>query len=383
MKKIIGIICIGALLFASVCARAAEDEWLVSDDLEYTPDIRYQARVLMRNMTLDDRIMQLFIVNPEMLTGEKYTVSLKNAKELMAEYPVGGVILYGQNIVSESQLQDLTGAFQTGAQEARKMPLFVAVDEEGGSVSRIANKLGYAFLPAPGETQDEEAAFLSGSAIGAYLKPLGINLDFAPVADVKIGEEGGIGLRSFSAYPSTVSAMASRMASGLRQEGVIPCYKHFPGIGGTARDTHNGRAVSLRTMEEMRGTELIPFERGVLEKIEMIMVSHLTFRELDREYPSALSHAVITGLLRTEMGYDGVIITDAMRMRAVTTEFTQKQALILSIQAGADMILLPQNLKAAARYIKDAVANGTLTEERIDESVERILALKIAFGLIE
>lgn len=384
MKQFLALLMVFCLatgfVFSSVTAE--DNEWIVVEEEETVPDARYQARVLMRKMTLEDKICQLLVVTPEALTGEKYTSGFQNAAALMSKTPVGGIILYGQNIVSADQICQMIADAQAGAEAAKKYPPFFAVDEEGGNVSRIAGKLGYPYGPAPSEIKSAEEAKQTGVMIGAYLKDLGIMVDFAPDADVLLSDGAKLGSRSFGSDAERVSAFASAMASGLRESGVIPCYKHYPGLGSALSDSHRGQAIIKRTLSQLREEELLPFARGIGENIEMIMISHATVKEIDSEYPAALSRAVITGLLREEMGYDGVVITDALRMRAVTEEYGSGKAAVLSILAGADLLLLPNDMESALRGIRNALEEGTVTEERIDESVERILALKIAAGII-
>ena len=385
-RWMIGVICcvLAFCVCAPVCAWDDGGFVVVDEDENAAPDPRSQARVLLRSMTLRQKISQLFIVAPESLTGERRSVAV-DAKTAMAQYPVGGVILFGQNIVSETQLIALTDAINAAAKNADAYAPFIAVDEEGGSVSRIANKLGYSYAPSPaalGNEGDAQGAYDAGAYIAAYLKPLGINLDFAPVADVLIEDASEVAARSYGKDAATVSALAAGMAAGLRDGGVIPCYKHFPGHGAVSASTHKGKATSRRTLEEMRQAELIPFRSGIEQGAEIIMVSHFTAQAIDASAPVSLSAAVITSLLREEMGYDGVVITDALRMKAVSTDYDAGDAAVAAVRAGVDMLLLPGSLSEAVDALESAVRTGALSQERIDQSVERILALKIRYGLI-
>lgn len=386
MKRLIGAWLILVICFFCISALAWEDDsFIVVEEEEDIPNPIDQARALMRGMSLDEMIYQLFIVSPESLTGDTRTTTIEQSG-LLARYPVGGVILFGQNIVSEEQVIALTAAIQQDAKAAGIYAPFIAVDEEGGSVSRIANKLGYDLPLSPheiGESGDELLAYAAGQQIAAYLAPLGIHLNFAPLADVLVVDSPEIGNRSYGSDPYLVSRMALSMAAGLRQGGIIPCYKHFPGHGVVSGNTHSGSASTRRTMPEMQRMELIPFQDGISQNIEMIMISHLTARGLGDSVPASVSPSVIQNLLRDEMGYQGVVVTDALRMSAITAEYKPGTAAVKALQAGADLLLLPSNLEAAVKGIRGALADGTLTEDRIRESVERIIALKIQFSLIQ
>lgn len=386
MRRFFSIFLSLILILSWGSAFAREDSFIVVDDEEDIPDPRYQARALMRGMTLEQMVYQLFIVEPEALTGEKRTTVLSDTEDYFARYPVGGVILFGKNIVSAEQLSALTAAIEADAQRAGIYAPFIAVDEEGGAVSRVANKLGYPLSLSPhliGEAKDASAAREAGLQIAAYLCPLGINLNFAPVADVLVADGPEIGNRSYGSDAQMVSVLAAAMAEGLRTGGIIPCYKHFPGHGSVSGNTHTGTASTWRTLPEMRETEWVPFAAAIEQDIEMIMTSHLVARGLGDTEPASLSQAVISRLLREELGYDGVVVTDALRMSSITAEYKPGAAAVRALQAGADVLLLPSSLPTAAQAIIKAVEDGTLTRARIELSVERILALKIRRGVIQ
>jgi len=356
--------------------------WVVVEDDDVVTS-RELAMGLLWGMSLEEKIYQLFIVSPEDLTGETQTTQWPE-KNPFLQYPVGGMILYGRNIVSEEQLKGLAEAYFLDVAQAGVYAPFLAVDEEGGYVARVANKLGYPLTLTPesmGKLENPALALDAGRQIGEYLSSFGINLDFAPVADVLVQDGGELGSRSFGKDPDVVAQMALSMADGLRQQGLIPCFKHFPGHGAITGDTHDGKVISKRSRAKM-AAEWAPFEAGIDQDIEMIMVSHFIAAALDDKYPCALSEKVIDGLLRREMGYDGVVITDALRMDAIADHYDSDEAAVLAIQAGADLLLLPNNFRKAVRGIIQAVEKGQITEERIDESVIRILELKIKAGLI-
>ena len=192
-----------------------------------------------------------------------------------------------------------------------------------------------------------------------------------------------LGERAYGDDPLLVANMAAAMASGLRDGGVIPCYKHFPGHGSVSGNTHTGSASTRRTADEMLACEWIPFQSGIQQGIEMIMTSHLIARGLGDEIPASLSPVVIQQYLRNTLGYDGVVISDALRMAAITDHYKPGTAAKMAIEAGVDIILLPGSFSAAVAAVEEAVANGEISMTRIEESVERILALKIQYGLIQ
>lgn len=374
-----------ALCFLLIPGARAMD-WTVGDAEDaLQPDPQQQAHFLIRDMTLEQKIYQLLFVAPESLTGETYTFEISDIA-VMQRYPVGGVVLFGQNIVSEQQLKTLTTALLLGGEKYGGIPPFIAVDEEGGNVSRAANKLGYSLAPSPeeiGQTADAAAAaYAAGEQIAAYLAPLGINMDFAPVADVLVKNVEELNGRSYGSDVKTVTDCALSMAEALRQGGVIPCFKHFPGHGAVSGNSHKHAVTSRRTLTEMQACELIPFERAIADGAEAIMASHLIAAGLGDEVPASMSPKVIGFLLREQMGYDGLVICDALRMNAVTQSYKENAAAVRMIQAGADMILLPKDMKSVADSILHAVQNGEISEERIDESLARILGVKIQAGLL-
>lgn len=380
------VLCLLCLFFCFHINALAQEEWIINDPSEYTPpNPRDQAVYLMDRMTKEEKIGQLIMAAPEDLTGEKRTESL-NCPDSFAAYPYGGIILYGQNIASAEQLQLLTSNILKYSKNCGLYTPFIAVDEEGGTVIRVANKLGLSAAPSAeeiGKTGDENNAYLAGKETGEYLAALGINLNLAPVADVIIIESPEIQSRSYGSDPILVGNMAIEMSDGLNDAGIIACYKHFPGHGTISRNTHNVSTGHSRTLEQMQQAELIPFKMAIDHDADMIMISHLTARELDAAYPASLSPVVIQTILRDQLGFDGVVITDALRMGAVSTEYSVGKAAVLAILAGADMVLAPGDGQAVYRALLAAVEDGTLSMERIELSVERILALKIESGLIQ
>ena len=328
-------------------------------------------------MPLEDKVAGLFIITPEALTGTDVAIKAGDTtKEKLSQYAVGGLIYAKQNIKSADQLKEMI----SGTQGFSKYPLFIGIDEEGGSVSRIAES-GLAdnvgTMGDIGTSGDPSKAIEAGSAIAAYLSEYGFNLDFAPVADVILEGNSIIGDRSFGSNAGDDAAMVSACVEGLQEGDVSACLKHFPGLGSTTEDTHEGMATSEKTKEDFETTDFLSFQGGIDAGADFVMVSHLSVPNITGDNtPSSLSDKMITDILRGELGFNGIVITDAMDMKAVTDYYTSDEAAVKALQAGADMILMPEDFEAAYQGVLDAVNNGTLSEERINESLQRIYRVK-------
>ena len=328
-------------------------------------------------MPLEDKVAGLFIITPEALTGTDVAIKAGDTtKEKLSQYAVGGLIYAKQNIKSADQLKEMI----SGTQGFSKYPLFIGIDEEGGSVSRIAES-GLAdnvgTMGDIGTSGDPSKAKEAGSAIAAYLSEYGFNLDFAPVADVILEGNSIIGDRSFGSNAGDDAAMVSACVEGLQEGDVSACLKHLPGLGSTTEDTHEGMATSEKTKEDFETTDFLSFQGGIDAGADFVMVSHLSVPNITGDNtPSSLSDKMITDILRGELGFNGIVITDAMDMKAVTDYYTSDEAAVKALQAGADMILMPEDFEAAYQGVLDAVNNGTLSEERINESLQRIYRVK-------
>ena len=331
-------------------------------------------------MPLEDKVAGIFIVTPEALTGVRtVTQAGEETQEALNEYAVGGFIYFDHNIVDEEQLKALI----SGTTSKSRYPLFQAVDEEGGSVSRVAGSsievIQVGDMAAIGESGDTAQAFEAGLTIGTYLKNLGFNLDFAPVADVAGDGNSAMGDRVFGSDAQLVSDMVSNVVDGIEGTGVSACLKHFPGIGYAKDDTHDGRVEATKTLEEMRSTDFIPFKVGIDAGVDFVMVSHITVTDAEEDaVPSSLSKKMITDILRNELGFEGVVITDALDMGAITEYYTTEEAAVMAVTAGADVLLMPDDFNAAYDAVLAAVQDGTISEERIDESLRRIYRVKWA-----
>jgi len=344
---------------------------------------------LIQKMTLREKIGQMFIIRPEVLdfpqSSETRDTALSDTMaDTLREYPVGGIIFFAKNIVSPRQITEFTRSLQN----ASTIPLFLSADEEGGTVARLANHSAfdlpkYKSAAAVGAGNDPADALAMGSTIGAYLAEYGFNMDFAPVADVNTNPKNPvIGSRAFSSDAATAAEMAKAMADGLKQNRIIPVFKHFPGHGDTAEDSHSKLALSTKTKDEMAECEWLPYKN--LTDEDCVMVGHIAVPNITgNRTPATMSDVIIQDILRHQLGFTGVVITDALAMGAVTNEYSSGDAAVGAIRAGCDILLEPQNFREAFEAVADAVEKGTLSEERIDESVYRILLLKEKYGLWE
>ena len=346
------------------------------------------AEELLAEMTLEEKVYQMFIVTPETLTGyDVVNASTQITKGWLEKYPVGGLIYFADNILTREQTEDMLKNTMKSAMELQEIPIFLCVDEEGGSVVRVAGnpKMGVANVGSMGEIKDEDGAYQAGATIGAYLKELGFTVDMAPVADVITNEKNTvIGDRSFGSDPSIVDQYADSYSDGLHSKGILSTYKHFPGHGATEGDTHEGYAYTNKTYEELQEVELVPFANAKKNKIDMVMVAHIAVPNITGDNtPCTLSYKMVTEVLKNDLNYNGLIITDAMNMGAITENYTSKEATVKAIQAGVDIVLMPDDFAASVEGVLEAVKKGDITEERINESVLKIIKKKLTIKVEE
>ena len=370
-------------------------------------------------MSMDEKISQLII--PAIRTWNEAAVTdLGAAPELagvLRNHQYGGIILFGSNITGAEQTTRLVYDLQENNMQiegaSAHIPYLMPVDEEGGIVIRLSTGTRMTGNMAIGATTDATAnAEITGSILGEELAAIGFNTDFAPVIDVNNNPANPvIGTRSFSDDPETVASLGLAYSKGLSGNNIIATYKHFPGHGDTSVDSHIGTPSVEKTYEELKENELVPFKKVIEDGADMIMTAHITYPLIDEEktfgdgqtkgfFPATMSKKMITDILRTDLGYDGVVVTDALEMGAISTaglvsgkENSAEYGVGIAaevINAGVDMLLLPLDLNslAAADYydnyiagIADKVASGDISEKRIDESVKRILRLKAKYGI--
>ncbi|MDE6834337.1 MAG: glycoside hydrolase family 3 protein [Ruminococcus sp.] len=343
-------------------------------------------QALLEQMSLEEKVCQMFMVKPEQLTGIIPTTSSDEAtKNAIEEYPVGGIIYFADNLVSVPQTQSMLENVQQYAKDSAGVGMFTAVDEEGGTVARVAQKLGttaFDNMQSYGERNDYNEGYIIGYTIGSDLKRLGFNVDFAPVADVNINPNNELGNRIFSSEPSIVANMATAVADGLQTAGVSATFKHFPGLGAEDGNTHEDSFVVIdRTVEQLRENEFVPFRAGIENGVDFVMVSHQIVTGFGDNLPADMSYTAVTEYLRNELGFYGIAITDSQQMNTISTVYSSGEASVKSIQAGIDIILMPENLPEAVSAVCEAVNNGSISESRIDESVSRILNKKYELGL--
>lgn len=346
-----------------------------------------QAAQIVSGMTLEEKVAQMFFITPEALTGYgQVTVAGDATNEAYQKYPVGGLIYNSQNLVDIDQTKTMMAKMQQYADSRISLPVFLGVDEEGGSVTRIASNEAYWLTNVDnmsdiGATGDTQNAYQAGVTIGTYLSDLGFNLDFAPVADVLTVSDSVIGNRSFGTDSELVASMALSELQGLESMGIQGVVKHFPGHGGVSGDSHSGAVSTDKSLEELFASELVPFQRAIDGGAQFLMVGHIAAPNVTGDdTPASLSKVMITDVLRTQMGYQGVVITDAMNMTAITANHAADEAAVLAVNAGADMILMPEDFGKAYNGVIDAVNNGTIEEYRINEAVVRIVKAKLALS---
>lgn len=345
-------------------------------------EIIAKANKILAKMSLREKIYQMFIVTPDALSGQSGTKSASSALiSGIKTFPVGGIIFFTENIESENQIKDMV---KNTAQQS-EIPMFISIDQEGGTVARLKENVSFPVFKNMYRYKDmgENTAYKNAKTIAENLADFGFNLDFAPVADVWTNKANTvIGERAYSDNYNQAAKLVSSAVKGFNDGGVICTLKHFPGHGDTYADTHQKLGYVKKTKEQLKNGELIPFVSGIKAGADMVMVGHLVVPEIDSEYPATLSKAVTTDLLKGDLGFDGVVITDALNMNAVSNMYSSYQLCPMAVKAGVDIILMPAELRPGAAGIENAVLSGHISEERINESVRKILILKIKRGII-
>lgn len=347
-----------------------------------TPDpVKVRAEELLSGMTLREKLCQLMIVRPEVLTGESPVTAAGETTRLALEtYPVGGLIYSVDNLVTQEQTREMI----TNTQSYSKLPLFISADEEGGNVGRLMYKLGTTWVNSMYSYKDQGAdtAYSNAKTIGTDMVSCLFNTDFAPVADVWTNPDNTvIGDRAYSDDFEQAAELVASAVRGFTDAGVICCLKHFPGHGDTSTDTHEGAAVVSKSLDELRAGEFLPFVSGIEAGADMVMIGHITVTSVDPE-PATISKAIITDVLRGELGWDGVVISDSLDMGALAG-YDNGEVCVKFLEAGGDILLGIPDIETALTALEAAVTDGRLTESRIDESVQRALELKISHGIIE
>ena len=336
----------------------------------------------LAGMTLHEKVCQMMFVTPEELTGEDgVTVAGDATRQALENYPVGGIVYFAKNLESQDQVKEMID----NSQKYSSIGLFVATDEEGGVVNRLMDTVGTTYIGSMYYYKDDgdETAYENAYTIANDMSALGFNLDFAPVADVWSNPDNTvIGERAYSDDYAQAAELVGNAVKGFNDRGVMCTLKHFPGHGDTAEDSHYSSAYVHRTKEEIMADEMQPFRSGIEAGAEFVMVGHLIVPDID-EVPATLSYKIATGILRDELKFEGVAITDSFEMESIADNYSVDDAVVMSVKAGMDMILQPKDMASAVNSIEQAVADGELSEDRIDESVRRILTLKESRGLLK
>ena len=361
-----------------------------TNDDNTVPESGDEVEAQLQQMTLREKVGQMIFARLESLDKSihwtKYadlqenpmTKLTSNIRDINKDYPVGGIILYAWNIQDEPQLASLISDIRS----LNGQPL-LCIDEEGGRIARIANNPNFNVevispMSEIGKTGDPANAYHAGNVIGKYLTKYGFDINFAPVADVNTNPDNIIiGNRAFSDDPQVAAPMVVNYLQGLKDAGITGCVKHFPAHGDVKTDTHFGYASTQKTWDEMLGCEMVTFKAGIQWGCQLIMTAHIGTPSITgNDVPATMSSVILEDKLRHELGYQNIIIADGMDMGAITQQYTSGQAAVGCIQAGVDIVLCPKNFVEAFDAVVKAVADGTITEERINQSVRRILKLK-------
>ncbi|MEE6147976.1 glycoside hydrolase family 3 N-terminal domain-containing protein [Olsenella sp. YH-ols2223] len=338
------------------------------------------------SLSLEQRVCQLFVVRPEDIVDVGTVVAAGEAtREALRRRPVGGICYFGRNLEDPDQVRRMLANVESFSEEAVGLPILRAVDEEGGTVARVASNPAFGVanvgdMRSVGAGGDADAAGAAAETVAAYLADLGFNVDFAPVADV--APAGSVmGRRSFGDDPDLVASMVAAQVRGFAGRGVGCCAKHFPGIGYASGDSEVEPISLDGTVDDLAARELVPFAAAVAAGVPMVMVGHLSCAGVTgTDEPASLSSAVVGDLLRGRLGFSGVAITDSLGMGAVTATRTPAEAAVAALEAGQDLILMPADFESALQGVLDAVSSGRIGEGRIEESLRRVVALKLSLA---
>lgn len=337
---------------------------------------------ILSGMSLYEKICQMLVISPESLTGQTPVTAAGDAtKQALKDMPVGGILYSKQNFISQEQVKEMLSRIQSYSD----IPLILTCDEEGGRVNRLMDTVHTTYVGPmlDYKGQGADTAYQNACTIASDMYALGFNFDMAPVADVWSNPDNTvIGNRAYSDDFEQAASLVGAAVEGFHDGGVGTALKHFPGHGDTSADSHKGAVYVSRTLDELREKELLPFKAGIEAGSDMVMAGHLIVSDIDEE-PAPFSYKIMTGLLREELGFDGVIITDGLQMKAMTDYYKSGEIARKAILAGVDMLLCPADPREAISALQTAVEQGEISEQRIEESVRRILTVKMRRGIIE
>lgn len=362
----------------------AEPESELPSGTEISPaeeEYSLKVRDILAGMTLREKVCQMMLVTPSAITGVTTVTSAgETTRAALEKYPVGGLDYNKSNMVSKQQVAQMLA----NAQSYSEIPLILTCDEEGGRVARLMNTIGTTWVDAMLSYKDDgpEVARSNARTIAQDMSALGFNMDLAPVADVWSNPKNTvIGDRAYSDdFDQAVSLLPSAV-EGFQEGGVACVLKHFPGHGDSSEDSHYGSVYIYKTLDQLRAQELRPFQAAIDAGADAVMMGHLIVQDVSGE-PAVFSYEMVTELLRGEMGFRGVVMTDALNMKAISDHYTNAQVAVMAVQAGVDILLCPIDLDGTINALISAVESGEISEERIDESVLRILQLKENRGIL-
>ncbi|MEK3979862.1 beta-N-acetylhexosaminidase [Psychrobacillus sp. FSL K6-2836] len=337
-----------------------------------------EESVSLSDLSLEEKVGQMIFA------GIKGTVITNETKKIISTHQVGGIILFKDNLKNADQSVSLLNSIKE-ENIKNKVPLFLGVDEEGGRVARLPDLTKLPTSEYLGKQNDAALSYNIGKLLGKELSAFGFNLDFAPVLDINSNPDNPIiGDRSFGTDAEIVSKLGLQLMKGIQSEQVISVVKHFPGHGDTAVDSHKELPIIQKSLADLHALELIPFTRAIEQGVEVIMMGHILLPKIDSTYPASISKVIITDVLREQLDYEGVIITDDMTMKAILNNFEISEAAVSAVKAGNDIVLVAHdyaNVKKVKEAILQAIEAGEITEQRIDESVKRVLAIKKKYNL--
>ena len=373
MKKIKIVIMFLFVILLIGCGNENNDEKKESNVNKKLSEIDKKVEEQLEKMTLEEKIGQMIIV---FYASDHMDNTLKSA---LTEVQPGGFILFKDNITTYEKTLKLIKEIK----ELVSIPMFMSIDEEGGTIQRLYYLKDKEITDIPdmyevGKKNDLSLTYEVGKVIAEELRVFGINMDFAPVIDVFSNPLNTvIGKRSFGDNPSLVSKNGYELAKGLEDNGVIAVYKHFPGHGNTSVDSHENLPIVDKTKEELMNFDLIPFIDAINNNAKVIMIGHLAVPDITKDNtPASLSKTLITDFLKKELKYDGLVITDALNMKALTNYYSDSEICGKAVDAGVDILLMPSSSRKCLKSVLDEIKSGKIDEKRIDESVRKILKLK-------